>query len=59
MTKTTKRFWTVSMMVVVAGALGACADQPTGPEEPYTVEMDEGSNSGGCIVIGGELICKD
>ena len=51
-----KRFGLVLAVLVMAGGLGACADEPMGiEEEAYTVQMDE--TSGGCVVIDGKLYC--
>ena len=57
MRNTMKRVWMVAAMVLVAGALGACADEPMAvEEEAYTVQMDEEGTD--CVLIRGILYCS-
>ena len=57
MRNTMKRVSLVVAMVLVAGALGACADEPTGlDEQVYSVQMDE--ETGVCVMVDGKPYCK-
>ena len=58
MRNTMKRVSLVVAMVLVAGALGACADEPTGVEESYTVQMNE-SNESDCYWVNGRWECDE
>lgn len=59
MTTTTKRFWMLAATLFLAGAAGACADEPMGVEqEAYEVEMDEATGDANCIELNGVVYCK-
>lgn len=56
MRNTMKRFSMVAVVVFMAGALGACADEPMAvEEEAYTVQMDEEPD---CVLVRGILYCS-
>ncbi|HUF12669.1 MAG TPA: hypothetical protein VMN78_06200 [Longimicrobiales bacterium] len=57
--KTTKRVWMAAVGLALLGALGACGDQPMGPEEGYEVQLDGASDStDNCIIIEGQVYCN-
>ena len=59
MTKTTKRFRILAATLLLAGAAGACADEPMAVEtEAYEVEMTEASTDANCVIIGGQMHCN-
>ena len=54
----TKRVFFAVVGLVLAGAMGACSDEPMAVEEAYEVQMDgEGGGNGTCIYIDGQLYC--
>lgn len=58
---TMKRFSMVAVAFVAAMALGACADEPIGPSEPYEVQMTEETQTDAttdCYYVAGQLICQ-
>ena len=57
MRKTTKRIRILAFALATAGLLGACADQPMAPEQPYEVQMDEHTDTN-CIWINGTIHCN-
>ena len=55
----TKRFSMLAATLLLAGAAGACADEPMGVEEQtYEVQMDGTSDEGNCVIIAGKLVCS-
>ena len=59
MTTKTKRFWMLAATLFLAGAAGACADEPMGvQEEAYEVQMNESTSEGNCIELNGVIYCK-